>query len=192
MRSEIIHLSLIALVLAAGCRNIPRPEPVPDAMAYDQGERVFDPTYLADVNAVAAPPVGWQSEPIKSSARHAHQVWLSPSGDTAYGVIYFTLPAVAKVFPVPIDWVLRGYLDEMRKDQGEAVLIAKERDPSLPGMRFVAEGGLYRTWTNLITEGRHGWAIYAGTLRDKPTKPAEFDLAAEARERTLIQVPTSE
>lgn len=185
---------LLAGTALAGCGSQPRTEPVPEsdyaAIGTFEGEAaVFEPAFISEVNAVTAPPAGWQIEPIKASDRHAHQVWLSPSGDTAYGVIYFTLPAIARVIPIPMDWVLGEYMDEMRKDQGEAVLLSKERDPSLPGLRFVAEGGLYRTWTNLTTRGRHGWAIYAGAIREKPVVEEELQLAAEARERTIIQVP---
>lgn len=186
-------LLLLAGTILTGCGS-QRAEPVSQsdyaAIGTFEGEAaVFEPAFMPEVNAVTAPPAGWQIEPIKSSDRHAHQVWLSPTGDTAYGVIYFTLPAIAKVFPIPMDWVLGEYLDEMRKDQGEAVLLSKQRDPSLPGLRFVAEGGLYRTWTNLTTRGRHGWAIYAGAIRQKPVVEEELQLANEARERTIIQVP---
>jgi hypothetical protein len=149
---------------------------------------LFEPVLLPESNVLTAPPVGWRVEPVKRSARHTHHIWLSPSGQTAYGVIHFTMPAIAQVIPVPLDWVLRGYLDEMRKDQGEAVLLSKQRDPNLPGLRFVAEGGLYRTWTNLITSGRHGWAIYAGVLRDKPLSLHELELAREARDRTIVHL----
>src|SRR5690606_6947596 len=116
-------------------------------------------------------------------------VWLSPTGRTAYGVIHFALPGIAEVFAIPYDWVLKGYLDEMRKDQGEAILLSKERDPDLPGLRFIAEGGLYRTYTNLIVAGSNGWAIYAGVLRGQPVLPDELKLAEHAREQTLIRLP---
>ena len=48
----------------------------------------FDPM----VQARVAPPVGWKLDPYKTSSSHKHAVWLSPSGRTAYGVIYFSLP----------------------------------------------------------------------------------------------------
>ena len=192
--------SLLGAVMGSmlgGCSARPRTSPLPradyDALSAFEGEAdVFDPAFMAQVNAITAPPVGWRTEPIKTSDRHAHQVWLSPTGNTAYGVIYFTLPPIAKVFPLPMDWVLRGYLEEMRKDQGEAILLSKQRDASLPGVRFVAEGGLYRTSTNLTTRGQHGWAIYAGTIREQPIVEEELELAREARERTIIQVPADD
>ena len=37
-------------------------------------------------------PDGWTAEPLKKSGRHSHQIWLSPTGETAYGVIHFSLP----------------------------------------------------------------------------------------------------
>ncbi len=147
------------------------------------------PHFVAAVNAAATPPVDWRREPLKQSDKHCHQVWLSPSGKTAYGVIYFTLPGVADVIQIPMDWVLKGYLDAMRADQGEARLVSRQDDPNLPGVRFTAEGGMYTTYTNLITAGRHGWAVYVGTLRDEPIAPSEFELAQQAREQTRICIP---
>jgi hypothetical protein len=132
--------------------------------------------------AAVVPPVGWQKEPLKTSDRHKHQVWLSPSGNTAYGVIRFTMP-----LPVGPDLALRhGILPEMRRTEGEATLISSQRDDRLPGLRFVAEGGKYRLRTNLMTRGWKGWAVYAGTLRENDVNPAELELAELARERTEI------
>lgn len=134
------------------------------------------------VEALVTPPVGWRAEPLKASGKHNHQVWLSPSGNTAYGVIRFKMP-----LPVGSDAALRfGILPEMRRTEGEARLISSERDSSLPGLRFVAEGGLYRLRSNLITRGWRGWAIYAGTLRDKEIVPDELALAELAREHTTV------
>lgn len=136
----------------------------------------------ADVEATVTPPAGWRAEPLKSSGKHNHQVWISPSGDTAYGVIRFKMP-----LPVGPDLALRlGILPEMRRTEGEARLISSQRDPDLPGLRFVAEGGLYRLRSNLITRGWRGWVIYAGTLRAKEIVPNELALAELAREHTAV------
>ncbi len=181
----------LAMVCFAGCRNdrqrveaAQERRLTPDAIPTLEAPRFVEP-----VNAVARPPIGWSCEPLKQSEKHTHQVWLSPSGKTAYGIIYFVMPGIADVLPVPMNWVLDGFLDAMRNDQGEATLLSRQDDPDLPGIRFVAEGGLYTTHTNLITAGRHGWAIYVGTLRSQPGAPDEIELAEQAREQTQIRIP---
>ena len=62
--------------------------------------------------------------------------WLSPSGRTAYGVIYFSLP-----LPVGHDLTLWGFLDEMRHSEGEATLVSKQWDENLRGLRRFLEIG---------------------------------------------------
>jgi hypothetical protein len=141
-----------------------------------------EPVAMEAVDARVDPPAGWRPEPLKSSDRHAHQVWISPSGNTAYGVIRFKLP-----LPVGPETVLRhGFLPEMRRTEGEAKLVSSRRDADLPGLRFVADGGLYRVRTNLITRGWRGWAVYAGTLRAEEIVPDELALAEIARDNTSV------
>ena len=53
-----------------------------------------EPQPVQAVEALCMPPVGWQADPLKESDRHTHQVWISPSGNTAYGVIRMKLPLV--------------------------------------------------------------------------------------------------
>ena len=118
-------------------------------------------------------------EPLKQTKNHAHQVWVSPTGHTAYGIIRFTLP-----LPVGPDTVLWFFLREMRASEGEARLISKRRDAQLKGLRFVAEGGQYIVRSNLTTKGLRGWAVYAGTRRDREILPSELSLAELAREKT--------
>lgn len=140
------------------------------------------PAPLAAVEAVVAPPVGWKPDPLKASDRHNHQVWISPSGNTAYGIIRFKMP-----LPVGAELALRhGFMPEMRRTEGEARLLSSRRDPSLPGVRFVAEGGLYRLRSNMITRGWRGWAVYAGTIRKAEIVPDELALAELAREHTTV------
>jgi hypothetical protein len=139
-----------------------------------------------DVNAMVAIPPNWHPDPLKSSAEHTHQVWISPSGHTAYGVIYFKLP-----LPVGTDLALWGFLNQMKKSEGEATLLSKQYDPKIDGLRFVAEGGLYTVRTTLFTEGFHGWAIYAGTLRKFPVNAEELREAERAREATRIGIDSS-
>jgi hypothetical protein len=111
-------------------------------------------------------------------------VWLSPTGHTAFGVIHYNIP-----LPVSANFLLPFYLRAWRKDQGEATLLHKIEDPDLPGVRFVAEGGLYRTWSNLIVSGREGWSIYAGVLRAHPVDEPELAQAEAAREQTRVGLP---
>jgi hypothetical protein len=148
-----------------------------------------DPVPYPPVEAMVAPPPGWQPDPIKTSSNHSHQVWLSPSGHTAYGVIRMNLPLP---FIGP-DRVLRPFLDEMRRSEGEAKLMSRQTDRRLPGpgIRFVAEGGLYTIRANLMTRGFRAWAVYAGTKRDAPEVGEELEQAEQARERTKIGLPRS-
>jgi hypothetical protein len=95
--------------------------------------------------------------------------------------MHFTLPV--PVGPDIVEWY---FLREMRRKQGDAVLISSQKDPNLPGIRFVAEGGPYCIRVNLITRGWEGWAVYAGTLRGQPINQNELDLAERAREYTQV------
>src|SRR5689334_22369708 len=81
------------------------------------------PTYWAAVQSEVTPPVGWRPDPLKISSDHTHQVWLSPTGRTAYGVILFHLP-----LPVGHEVALRGFMAQMRRTEGQAQLISKHWD----------------------------------------------------------------
>ncbi|MGH7214995.1 MAG: hypothetical protein ACREIT_09560, partial [Tepidisphaeraceae bacterium] len=113
-----------------------------------------------------------------------HQFWVSPSGKTAYGVIRFTMP-----LPVGADIVLPFFIAEMRRAEREATLVSKEKDPDLPGVRFVATGGLHTIRVSLITRGFRGWAIYAGSKRGEEPPAGELDLAQRARDHTRVGLP---
>ncbi len=181
--SQTIRFSaVLSLVVAAGgcCR-----EPIanPGVSASQAVTRhLVAPINNAQVAAIVTPPIGWKAEPIKTSPKHTHQVWLSPSGNTAYGVIYFTMP-----WPVGPDLALWAFLNQMKRTEGQATLLSKRQDNALPGVRFVAEGGLYTVHANLILDGFKGWAVYAGTVRGKPVDESELDLAIAAREQTSVQ-----
>lgn len=136
------------------------------------------------VDAWCDPPVGWHLEPIKADSRHTHQIWKSPSGSTAYGVIQMYLP-----FPVGPDLVVWGFVENMKKKEGSADLISKEPDPKLPGTRFIVEGGQYKIRVNLIVQGWRAWAVYAGTLRERAVNDEELKLAEAAREHTQVALP---
>jgi len=175
-------LLLIAQVGLPGCANQPRyvdaPATLPTTLPEASG--LGEPAFLDAVSATVVPPVGWRAEPLKSSSRHSHQTWVSPSGTTAYGVIHFSLP-----FPVGYEPVLWYFMREMRRVEGEGVLLSKRWDPNLRAVRFVAEGRRYTVRPNLMLRGFQGWAVYAGTLNENPVNARELDLAERARERTI-------
>ena len=180
-----LPLILIVTALTASCAGPHRPVQVdnhPSEFYRAVGLNV--PEVEEDVMAQCTPPLGWTREPLKSSDRHKHQVWLSPTKNTAYGVIHFKLP-----LPVGVSLVYWEFLREMKKKEGEATELSREDDPSLPGLRFVCEGGRYKMRVNLIVDGFDGWAIYAGTLRAYDEIPSELILAERARERTIIGLP---
>ena len=93
--------------------------------------------------------------------------------------------------PLPLgeNIAFKGFLDQMKKTEGQAILISRQDDPNLPGIRFVAEGGRFYIRTNLIVQGWEGWAIYAGTLRNQPVLADELDMAIRAREYTKVGRP---
>jgi hypothetical protein len=174
--------SLIAVVLlAAGCSShyVP-PTTQPAAPIAGLSQPMPDQT----LQAIICPPIGWRLDSHEDSSHHHHWTWLSPTGDTAYGVIYVPLP-----LPVGPDFTLMGFMAEMRQKEGEGTLLSKEADPSLPGLRFLAEGGPYKIRANLITHGFQGWIFYAGTLRAHAERPDELNLAIRARDATVPGVP---
>jgi len=181
----------LLLGAGAGCQskyaNIPTYHPTTQPLTVIETAEFADPQSAPEVDALVTPPAGWNPDPIKSSDQHKHQVWKSPSGKTAYGIIHFSLP-----LPVPATWVLDPFLNQMRKSEGDATLIGQpQRDDSLPGVRFTAEGGDYRMRINLICKGFRGWAVYAGTLRNQAEVPAELHLAEIARDKTQVGVPSA-
>jgi hypothetical protein len=141
----------------------------------------FDSRYVETVQAHAMVPAGWSAEPLKSSPAHMHQVWLSPSGHTAYGIIHFKLP-----IPVSHELALFGFLENMKMREGEATLLSKSWDANKNCLTFVAMGGLYIVRTDLYVSGLTGWAVYAGTLRNEKIETDELALAERARDLTAV------
>ncbi len=169
---------IVLLALAGiGCASGRPPRLVESPTTLPSG--LGEPRVVPALEAACVPPLGWSARPLKASTNHIHQVWLSPTENTAYGVIRFSLP-----LPVGPDTVLYFFLREMRASEGEARLLSKRRDNQLKGLRFVAEGGLYVVRTNLTTRGFRGWAVYAGTRRGRAILPSELSLAELARENT--------
>jgi len=138
-------------------------------------------TLFAPAKALVEVPAGWTPDPLKSNARHVHETWLSPSQNTAYGVILMYLP-----WPAGPDLTLWGFMNHMRESEGNARLISKQWDDKLPGYRFVAEGGIYKIRVNLIVRGNAAWAVYAGTRVDHPIAKNELEVAERARDDTRV------
>jgi len=172
------------VLAAAGCCHTAPHAYIPIEQASFQQSAAWQlqtPRYDEDVRAVITPPIDWRAERLKTSGHHKHQVWLSPTGCTAYGVLHFFMP-----LPVGQQLALLGFMSQMKRSEGEAFLLSQQPDANLPGIRFVAEGGRYKIRANLSVDGWQGWVVYAGTLRGKPVIDDELELAQRAREHTKI------
>ncbi|MFN4244351.1 MAG: hypothetical protein ACK4PI_14075 [Tepidisphaerales bacterium] len=152
----------------------------------DGGSWAVEPVFDPDVELYVAPPAGWRLDTVRRTSRDVHKTWVSPTGDTAYGVIRFRLP-----LPVTDDLALWGFLREMRRAEGEARLLEREAGYVLPSglkvLRFTAEGGQYRVRTVMVNRGLGGWCVYAGTLRGRPVR--EDELAVALRHRDALALP---
>ena len=120
------------------------------------------PARVAGLSALCDPPIGWPAAPLKRNSLHVHETWVSPGGASAYGVIHFFLP-----LPVGYDLALWGFLDQMKRTEGEANLLSKSWDSPARLLRFEAEGGQYHIRAMM----------------------EELDLAVRARELTVVDVP---
>src|SRR5689334_3332960 len=98
-----------------GCAHSPPRSPPIGPAEYYRAVGLTQPAPVSSVLAQCAPPRGWKPEPLKQSERHTHQVWLSPSGKTAYGVVHFDLP-----FPVGVSFIHWEFLREIKKRDGTA------------------------------------------------------------------------
>lgn len=174
----LIAAALLSTVGCAGKKPLPSPTTLQSTDLQGLQPPVFDET----LQAFVVPPVGWNPDPEKATAQHTHRAWLSPTKKTAYGVIKFNLP-----FPVGHDLAVWGFMQQFRKDQGEATLLEKNWDESLQGMRFIAQGGIYKVRVLLFVRGTSGWASYAGTLVGQEEIPAEIAEAERAREMTRFK-----
>ena len=128
----------------------------------------------------ARPPEGWTQKTNSISDRAEHITWLSPSGNTAYGVVFFRLP-----FPVGHEFAFsRGFVAEVRKREGEPYLIDKHWDDEIGGLRFTVRSPRYQIEAKFFVKGLRGYAVYAGSLADRPVDVNEFLRARAAREST--------
>jgi hypothetical protein len=179
LRRSFFTLFILIAIPTGGCHHYYRPRAMQPLLA-----GLNPPAPLEIVQAMVAPPVGWEPQPLKFSDRHTHQIWLSPTGDTAYGAIRFRLP-----WPVGPRLLLSRFLAEMRRVEGGADLLSREDDPELPGIRFVAESPIHKVRVNLMTHGFRGWAFYAGTIAGKADNLPELEVAERAREASSPGLP---
>ena len=174
-------------MVAGGCaRSTLRADERPTSRPIgDLGTGYFDER----VESFVVPPTDWKLDPPKVDEGRAHLAWLSPSRDTAYGVIYFPIPNSVAWLPKN-EWfhgkAADRFVEEFRKDAPDAVELSREWDGQSGGMRIEAEGGLYKVRSLLRIRGSHGWSVYAGSLRGKPTNEEELAIAEKAREATQI------
>jgi hypothetical protein len=167
----------------AGCASHP-PPPIVHLGAAPALPGLTSLTLNDQLDAAIDPPLNWRRDKFDVDAKHVHAVWLSPTGDTAYGVVLMYLP-----LPVGPEMVLWGFLNHMRQTDRQADLLNKQKAPDLPGIRFTAESGQYRIRVNLIVRDWRAWAVYAGTVKDRPTNPNELQLAETARDHTEVGIP---
>lgn len=186
-----LSLLLLAVLLApplAGCsRSTLRASEFPSSRPVaGVGHGFFEHR----LEAFVVPPAGWTMDPPKLGERHTHVAWISPTRDTAYGVIYATIPAFVPVALMPSrmlhDQVLERIMAAMKEDQGEARLLSKQWDAGADKMHFQAEGGLYRIDCVLTVRGYSAWTVYVGRLREREENPREIVIAEKARQATLV------
>ena len=167
----------LAWLCATGCGS--GKKRAVDAGPTSRPSGLSEPVVIPSLQASCVPPTDWNPKPIERAKNTVHQVWVSPTGATAYGVIRFSLP-----LPVGPETVLWFFIREVDATEGDARLISKTRDDVLRGLRFVSESKKYRVRGNLVTKGFHGWISYAGTVQGRNIDADELRLAELARENT--------
>ena len=192
LRIAAVATLLVSLSATPGCsRSTLREDDRPAAAVVrdaQDGPR-FDGRFDPRVEAFILPPQGWEMDPPKINDVRTHLTWLSPTGDTAYGVVYFDVPMIASFMPggrFLHDKAADGYLEEFGKEVGGATEVAREYDDDLNAMRVTADGGPYRVRNVLRIRGRKGWSVYAGTLLANDVRADELAVAVAAREATRV------
>ena len=126
----------------------------------------------------ATPPAGWTSRVHSSDPRAEHIVWSSPSGNTAFGVIFFKLP-----FPFGHDITFNyGFVAEARRREGQADVLEKRWDPDIEGLRTTVRTPKFTVEAKFFVRGKRGWSSYAGTRTTQPVNEEELQQARLARE----------
>src|SRR5215212_911381 len=119
-RAVTATLTLVGLVSAAGCSQTHpalHESFIQPTTRATLTEGLDPPQIVESVQTVSPVPAGWRPDPLKHSGEHDHQVWLSPTGRTAYGVITFK----HWLLPLASDQlVLDKFLETMKKSEGEA------------------------------------------------------------------------
>jgi len=181
-------VGLAVLIGAGSCASRPHPHLPTTGISWGSGDTVglTPPFFDRDVEALCDPPVGWIAEPLKKNSMHTHQVWVSPTHHTAYGVIRFELP-----LPLGEDIALDGFISHMKSTEGSAELLSRTDDPNLPGLRIVAKGAKHTIRANFMVFGSIGWAYYAGSNNGSPVDEKEMAVAVRAREHTQVGTPSS-
>ncbi len=169
MASKVAIIFLASLWLA-GCAST-RPsvtQPTPVGAIHER-----------DLRATCFPPAQWRTRPVAPDPQAKQQVWFSPTGDTAYGVVCISMP-----IPAGKELALQGFLSVMQQREGEVDLISKQHDRAAHALRFVAQMPDYEMRGKLVVQGFSGWVMFASTLRSRPVRCDELELAESAREAT--------
>lgn len=186
LRASFAGLSALAFI-AVGCSN--KPEAFPRrrhsiVVANAADDITVPATQRSDLLAFNTfsiygnPPAGWRKKANTADPRAEHIVWTSPSGNTAFGVIFFHLP-----WPIGHDLTFRyGVLPEARRREGTAEVLDKHWDPEIEGLRFTIRTPRYTAETKMFVRGTRGWAAYSGFQTTRPVNQEELDQAIHARE----------
>src|SRR5215208_7891979 len=89
----VMSLALAALLLGpgAGCAssrpNVSSFTPTAAEAEHLELAGLAPMEWIPAVEAAAPVPAGWRAEPLKVQPRSKHQVWISPTGSTAFGVL---------------------------------------------------------------------------------------------------------
>jgi hypothetical protein len=160
---------LMLLTLLVGCAKPSRPA-------------ASDGDFIEPLRVSIAPPGGWIAQPDVVARDSHHRTWVSPTGDTAVGVVHFRMP-----LPVGHELAFKyGFLREMKKSTGEATVLEQKWDDAGRFLFVDVEGGEYRVRTHFFVRGLTGWAIYAGTLRARPINESELSEAARSRDAARV------
>ena len=165
----------LALLILPACRASDPPEAV-----------TLQADYEPALEATVYPPEGWVLDERVTDRGDPHWLWLSPTGNTAYGVIRFATPVPVGRDRFGHEAAFRlGYLPGMRKEENRADVLDKSWDDERAVLRFEVEGDFHTVDGLMLIRGWRGWGVYAGTNTGGVRDDAEIALAEEAREKTV-------
>lgn len=195
LRLPALLLAAVALLgLTIGCETSPQPtdfRPVSARSATQPSttQRSDEVTFRM-FSVFLTPPEGWTLKTTSLDDRHEHMTWVSPSGQTAVGALFFKLP-----WPVGHELAFRyGFLAEMRKREGEGEVLEKRWDPEIEGLRFIVNSKNFRVTAKFLVRGLRGFATYSGTKRAFPVNTSEEQEAIRVRESLEFagEIPTTQ